>query len=60
MNSRQKTSGFGPSIWARVAQGLYRSTTSRVYFAHVRIGGKLFRQSPKTDDPKLAERKPTA
>jgi hypothetical protein len=36
---------------------LYRATASRVYFAHVRIGGKLFRQSLKTDDRRLAERK---
>jgi integrase len=36
---------------------LYRSTASQVYFAHVRIGGKLFRQSLETDDRKLADRK---
>jgi len=57
MNLRQEPSGRGPGTQVRVAQGLYRSTASRIYFAHVRIGGKLFRQSLKTDDRKLAERK---
>ena len=41
----------------RVSQGLYRSTASSVYFAHVRIHGKLFRASLRTTDRKLAERR---
>ena len=41
----------------RVASGLYRYSTSGVYFAHVRIGGKLFRESLQTTDRKIADRK---
>jgi integrase len=41
----------------RVANGLYRSATSGVYFAHVRIHGKLFRESLRTSDRRTAERK---
>jgi integrase len=41
----------------RVATGLYRSATSGVYFAHVRIHGKLFRESLHTSDRRTAERK---
>lgn len=41
----------------RVAPGLCKYSTSGVYFAHVRIGGKLFRQSLETADRKLAERR---
>lgn len=41
----------------RVAPGLYRYSASGVYFAHVRIGGKLFRESLKTTDRKTADRK---
>src|SRR4051794_3379095 len=41
----------------RVAPGLCRYSTSGVYFAHVRIGGKLFRESLETTDRNLAERK---
>ncbi len=41
----------------RVAPGLYRSTASAVYFAHVRINGKLFRDSLETTDRKTADRK---
>lgn len=41
----------------RVAQGLYRYSTSGVYFAHVRIHGKLFRESLRVTDRKLANRK---
>jgi integrase len=41
----------------RVGTGLYRSLTSGVYFAHVRIHGKLFRESLHTSDRKIAERK---
>lgn len=59
MRVRQNPGGSGPGSQVRVAQGLYRSTASRVYFAHVRIGGKLFRESLKTDDRKLAERRLT-
>ncbi len=41
----------------KVATGLYRSSTSGVYFAHVRIRGKLFRQSLETSDREIATRK---
>jgi integrase len=41
----------------RVAQGLYRYSTSGVYFAHVRIHGKLFRESLHVTDRQLANRK---
>jgi hypothetical protein len=41
----------------RVAQGLYRYSTSGVYFAHVRIHGKLFRDSLRVTDRRLAKRK---
>jgi integrase len=41
----------------RVAQGLYRYSTSGVYFAHVRIHGKLFRESLRTTDRQLAARR---
>jgi integrase len=41
----------------RVATGLYRSVTSGIYFAHVRIHGKLFRESLHTSDRKTAQRK---
>src|SRR5689334_2859463 len=44
-------------ILKRVSQGLYRYTASGVYFAHVRIGGKLFRESLKTTDRKEAQAK---
>jgi integrase len=54
MNSAQKPNGSG--TLKRVAQGLYRSTASGVYFAHVRIHGKLFRESLHTTDRQLANR----
>jgi len=41
----------------RVAQGLYRYSASGVYFAHVRIHGKLFRESLGVTDRQLAARK---
>src|SRR5438067_11979142 len=41
----------------RVAQGLYRSSTSGVYFAHVPIHGKLFRESLRTTQRQLATRR---
>jgi integrase len=41
----------------RVAPSLYRSESSGVYFAHVRSGGKLFRESLRTDDRTLANRR---
>jgi len=41
----------------RVAAGLYRSSATGVYFAHVRVHGKLFRESLETRDRKTAERK---
>jgi hypothetical protein len=41
----------------RVAPYLYRYESSGVYFAHVRSGGKLYRESLKTDDRSIANRK---
>jgi len=41
----------------KVATGLYRYIPSGTYFAHVRIHGKLFRESLDTDDRKKADRK---
>jgi integrase len=41
----------------KVGQGLYRYSTSGVYFAHVRIRGKLFRESLQTTDSETAKRK---
>jgi hypothetical protein len=41
----------------RVAQGLHRHSISGVYFAHVRIHGKLFRESLGVTDRKLANGK---
>jgi integrase len=46
-----------PRRLRRVATGLYRSSISGVYFAHVRIHGKLFRESLHTADRRTAERK---
>ncbi len=46
-----------PGTLKRVAQGLYRYSTSGVYFAHVRMHGKLFRESLQVTDRKLANRK---
>jgi hypothetical protein len=45
------------SLFKKVATGLYRYTPSGTYFAHVRIHGKLFRESLHTDDRKKADRK---
>lgn len=56
MGRRQKSRG-SQGILKRVAPGLYKYSASGVYFAHVRVGGKLFRESLKTSDRKLAERK---
>jgi integrase len=44
-------------ILKRVAPYLYRYESSGVYFAHVRSGGKLYRESLKTDDRSVANRK---
>jgi integrase len=44
-------------LFRKIATGLYRVSTSGVYFAHVRIHGKLFRKSLKTTDRELAKRK---
>jgi integrase len=41
----------------RVGPYLYRYESSGVYFAHVRSGGKLYRESLKTDDRSVANRK---
>jgi integrase len=55
--SKHKSSPEEEGAFRKVATGLYRSSTSGKYFAHVRIHGKLFRQSLKTSDRKLADRK---
>src|SRR5262245_62603559 len=44
-------------ILKRVAPCLYKYESSGVYFAHVRAGGKLYRESLKTDDRSLANRR---
>ncbi len=56
MGKRQNETGTRGTL-KRVAPGLCRYSTSGVYFAHVRIGGKLFRESLETTDRKLADRK---
>jgi integrase len=53
----QSTKPARPGTLKRVGQGLYRYTASGVYFAHVRIGGKLFRESLKTKDRRDAEQR---
>jgi integrase len=45
------------STLKRVAPCLYKYESSGVYFAHVRAGGKLYRESLKTDDRSLANRR---
>jgi hypothetical protein len=44
-------------VFLKAATGHYRFSTSGVYFAHVRIHGKLFRKSLKTADREIAKRK---
>lgn len=56
MGTRQNTTATRGTL-KRVAAGLCRYSTSGVYFAHVRIGGKLFRESLETTDRKIADRK---
>src|SRR5262245_24538039 len=56
MRLHQNQSG-SRAILKRVATGLYRSSVSATYFAHVRINGKLFRDSLETTDRKTADRK---
>src|SRR3954464_10617083 len=41
----------------KVAENLYRSDSSGVYYSLFKRGGKQFRKSLKTDDRKLAERR---
>src|SRR5256885_16714668 len=45
------------STLKKVAPCLYKYESSGVYFAHVRAGGKLHRESLKTDDRSLANRR---
>ena len=54
-----ETSSRNPSrgTLKRVSQGLYRYTPSGAYFAHLRIGGKLFRESLRTKDRREAEQR---
>src|SRR4051794_37387914 len=56
MRLHQNQTG-SPAILKRVATGLYRSSVSGSYFAHVRINGKLFRDSLETTDRKTADRR---
>lgn len=44
-------------VFVRVAECLYRHASSGIYYGLVKRGGKQFRQSFKTKDRKLAERK---
>src|SRR5436190_18379485 len=41
----------------KVAENLYRSQTSGIYYSLFKRGGKQFRKSLKTDDRKLADRR---
>src|SRR5471032_316176 len=43
--------------YTRVAECLYRSDASGIYYALVKKSGKQIRRSLKTDDRKLAERR---
>ena len=56
MRTLQSTSQTQGTL-RRVGQGLYRYSTSGVYFAHLRIHGKLFRESLQTTDSETAKRK---
>jgi integrase len=56
MGIHQKQSRTRASL-KRVATGLYRSSASGVYFAHIRINGNLFRDSLGTADRKTADRR---
>ena len=56
MGIHQDQSGLRGNL-NRVATGLYRSSVSGTYFAHVRINGKLFRDSLETTDRKTADRR---
>jgi len=52
-----------PEKLQRVAMGLYRRKSSGRYYAAIRRGGKLFRESLKTTDRQMAacsSPKPTA
>ncbi|MDQ3546209.1 MAG: hypothetical protein M3429_06790, partial [Verrucomicrobiota bacterium] len=56
MGIHQDQSGQRGTI-RKVATGLYKSSVSGTYFAHVRINGKLFRDSLETTDRKIADRR---
>jgi len=46
-----------PAVFKRVAECLYRHSTSGIYYALVKRRGKQFRKSLKTTDRQLAERR---
>lgn len=56
MKTHEKTKASKGTL-RKVATGLYRFSTSGIYFAHLRIHGKLFRQSLETTDREIANRK---
>lgn len=41
----------------RVSEGLYRNTSSGVFFAHFRVNGHVVKEHLKTKDPAVAKRK---
>lgn len=45
-----------PNSLKRIAEGLYRNTSSGVYFAHFRCKGRVVKESLQTTDPNLAKR----
>jgi integrase len=56
-NDKSYSKSAPESTRKRVASGLYRSESTGVYFAHVRANGKLHRESLRTDDRSLANRR---
>jgi hypothetical protein len=42
---------------ANVAENLYRSESSGIYYAVIKSDGKQIRRSPRTNDPQLARRR---
>jgi integrase len=54
--SSRKAPGCKP-VWKRSLAGLYRYEPTGSYFARIRYGGKLYRQSLETKDFQLAKRK---
>src|SRR3954471_4816504 len=54
---KQHSQSSSRGVLKRIATGLYRSSASGVYFAHLRVNGKLFRDPLETTDRKTADRK---